>query len=938
MSDGLILGFVTGLTYGLLAVGIVLVYKTNRFLNLAHAQMGALSALLLAKFVLDSGWSWWAAFPVVVAVGVVVGYLTERLVVSRMVKQKRNGISMLLVSIGVSELLLAMDYVPALGPDTSRLALRGYPLPFQSKWVLGSVVLGGQHILIMILTPLLVAALAVFLRYSAWGKAIRACAANPEAARLCGIPIRKTSALAWGLAGGLSAVTAVLVAPSQGSFSGAALGPDLLLRAVGAAALGGFTSIPAALLGGLLIGEVEQVTLALAHRTGPSELVVFLLVVAIVVVRGRAIGESATDTGSGEESAPLQIPPSVQDRALVRHRRLLAALVSLLVAALMPLLPYFHTASHRFDMVVILVMAVASVALTLVVGWSGQVSLGHYALLGLGAYMCAKLVPHGFSLPLLMVVAGGAGAVAMVVVGLPALRIKGLSLALTTLGFAVVAPTWLFEQSWLGAPGNAPVEVPRAGLASIGEVKSYLGLYYVALLLLMLVLVCLAAARRSLPGQLVLAVRDNEKAVAGFGVQPAAVKLGVLALSGAVVAAAGVIWGLAWQSMSTDLVPAQLSLVLLALPVIGGLGSLPGAVAGALAIYVPTFFISPYLTSLFGSFGRQIGFQLALGGIGMLLIPLAKPAGLAGVGRDLAHRFLQSVAASVDQRTPSGPALPLVVRQVRKQFGGLTVLDGVDVEVRQGEIVGLIGPNGAGKTTLMNVIAGQLAATGGSIELFGRPVGSLPPDQRAHLGLGRNFQEARLFPGLTTREALRVALARKHRVGMLSALIGAPWAVRAELRARRRVEEVIEAMGLGAWADTLTGDLSTGTRRICELAAQVVSGPRMLLLDEPTAGVAQRDAEAFGPLLRRIRDELDCSVLIIEHDMPLLMGLCDRVYALAEGRVLACGTPEEIRADEQVIASYLGRSEVAIARSGASSPNGTRPNGVRAARRKVKVP
>jgi ABC-type branched-subunit amino acid transport system ATPase component len=245
------------------------------------------------------------------------------------------------------------------------------------------------------------------------------------------------------------------------------------------------------------------------------------------------------------------------------------------------------------------------------------------------------------------------------------------------------------------------------------------------------------------------------------------------------------------------------------------------------------------------------------------------------------------------------------------------ILNKVDLEVRPGEIVGLIGPNGAGKTTLMNVVSGHLAATGGSVRLFGRTVTSLAPDQRSHLGLGRNFQEARLFPGLTVRDALRVALASRQRSGLLSAAVVAPWTRMTEQRAAEKVDEIIALLNLGAWADTLTGELSTGTRRVCEIATQLAAQPKVLLLDEPTAGLAQRDAEAFGPLLRQVRESLGCSVLVIEHDMPLLMGLCDRVYALAGGQVIACGAPEEIRRNEHVVSSYLGTNEVAVARSGA---------------------
>jgi ABC-type branched-subunit amino acid transport system ATPase component len=150
-------------------------------------------------------------------------------------------------------------------------------------------------------------------------------------------------------------------------------------------------------------------------------------------------------------------------------------------------------------------------------------------------------------------------------------------------------------------------------------------------------------------------------------------------------------------------------------------------------------------------------------------------------------------------------------------------------------------------------------------------------------------------------------------------MLCAPWVRHNERRTRRTADEIVDRFGLTAWADTRTSELSTGTRRICDLAAQVAAGPKVLLLDEPTAGVAQREAEAFGPLLRRIRDELDCAILIVEHDMPLLMGLCDRVYALEIGQVIAEGSPTEIRSHPKVVASYLGTEEVAIARSGGRS-------------------
>jgi ABC-type branched-subunit amino acid transport system ATPase component len=254
-------------------------------------------------------------------------------------------------------------------------------------------------------------------------------------------------------------------------------------------------------------------------------------------------------------------------------------------------------------------------------------------------------------------------------------------------------------------------------------------------------------------------------------------------------------------------------------------------------------------------------------------------------------------------------------------FGGVVALDAPDISVKAGETVGLIGTNGAGKTTLMNVISGLLPPDRGSVKILGEEVADLAPDFRAAYGVARSFQDANLFPGLTVTETIQVALGQRNRVGMLSAMVAAPWVRTTERQLLREARRIVERFGLGPWADVQTSQLSTGTRRICDLAAQVAARPILLLLDEPTAGVAQREAEAFGPLLADIRSELDCAILIVEHDMPLLMGVCDRIYALEAGNVIAEGTPEEIRHDPRVVASYLGTKQAAISRSGTIDPS-----------------
>jgi ABC-type branched-subunit amino acid transport system ATPase component/ABC-type branched-subunit amino acid transport system permease subunit len=948
----LVLGVLDGLTIGLLAVGLVLVYKSNRFLNLAHAQLGTMSALLLAKWVLDWGWNWWVAFAIAVGVGVLTGLVVERFLVGRLRRHTSSPVRLLLLSLGISQLLLALTYIPNLGPNRANGIQ--YPQPFHSSLRIGQVTLLGMDVLTALLVPVVVAGLALFMKYSTLGKEIRAAANNPESARLCGISVRRVSAIAWGLAGAFSAVSAVLQAPAQSSFNVAALGPYLLMLTLGAAALGAFVSLPAALAGGLVLGLVKSLVSAHTSSAADGELAAFVVILLIVLVRGRAIAQAFESTGAITDALPVtRIATSIRRRALVRYQRRGLAGIAFGLGMVWPLLPYFHTTGHEFQLTLILIYALVGVAMTMLLGWGGQVSLGNFAMVGLGAYLTARWAAQGWSLAALFIVIGLIGAAVMVAVGLPALRVRGLTLAVTTLGFAVIATDWLYRQPWAGSrrPFGVTVKSPRLG-AGLGTPHSELAVYYVAFVVLAMAVAAAAALQRSSPGRLFVAVRDNERASAAFGVSPATVKLTVLAVSGFFSAVAGVLWAVSWKSITPIQFTADVSMAVIAIPVIGGLGSIGGAIAAATLLYSGTFFIGPHLSSLFGDFGYNLGFSLFLAGSGVTFTLLKFPNGVAGAAQAGWQRYLdrramqaEAAGAATDPTLPlrresplegvlegapddrlmeaqpvgtapdSASTLPLRVTGVLVRFGGVVALDEPDITVPQGEIVGLIGANGAGKTTLMNVISGVIRPERGSVSVFGTEVVDLAPDFRAAFGLARSFQDASLFAGLTVTETIQVAIAYRHKVGVVSAMVGAPWARDSEHRTRRAATEIVARFGLGPWAEIRTAGLSAGTRRICDLAAQVAAEPKLILLDEPTAGVAQREAEAFGPLLRRIRNELDCSVLIVEHDMPLLMGVCDRIYALETGRVIAAGTPDEIRNNPRVIESYLGNQEIAIARS-----------------------
>jgi branched-chain amino acid transport system ATP-binding protein len=262
----------------------------------------------------------------------------------------------------------------------------------------------------------------------------------------------------------------------------------------------------------------------------------------------------------------------------------------------------------------------------------------------------------------------------------------------------------------------------------------------------------------------------------------------------------------------------------------------------------------------------------------------------------------------------------LEVHGLTKTFGGINAVTDVSFTVHEHEILGLIGPNGAGKTTIFDMISGHLPAGSGRIALEGQDITSWAPEKRAALGLGRSFQDARIFPSLTVAENIALGLERHIVVrDHVSALFGTPAMRESETDVAFTVDDLIELMGLGAFRDKFVAELSTGSRRIVDLAMSIAHEPTVLILDEPSSGIAQRETEALGPLLRRIREEAGCAMLVIEHDMPLITTLSDSIVALDLGRVLVQGPPREVLADERVISAYLGNDTATINRS--SSPS-----------------
>lgn len=271
---------------------------------------------------------------------------------------------------------------------------------------------------------------------------------------------------------------------------------------------------------------------------------------------------------------------------------------------------------------------------------------------------------------------------------------------------------------------------------------------------------------------------------------------------------------------------------------------------------------------------------------------------------------------------PARPPAQLDVEDVSVRFGGVHALSGVSFTAEAGAIVGLIGANGSGKTTTLDVISGLVKPQAGRVRLDGTDLGEYLPEERLGVGLVRSFQDCRLYPELSVLDVLLLSEDARHEVAVLSTTLRLPWARRAERRKLEAVDQVIAAFGLERFRHHRTAELSTGTRRVVDLASIVLARPRLLLLDEPTAGIAQREAEAFVPLLRRIHEVADTTIVLVEHDVPLVFELCSTVIVMELGQVVVAGPPDQVRADPAALAAYLGASDEALMASGPVADGG----------------
>jgi ABC-type branched-subunit amino acid transport system ATPase component/ABC-type branched-subunit amino acid transport system permease subunit len=919
-----VLGGIIGMTYGLLAVGLVLVYRTNRIINFAHGEIGAFGAALFGTAVLRWHIPYYLALPIAFAAAGGMAALAEVAVVRRLKNAPR--LMSIVATLGVGQFLLFFS--AAFNPTSSA----GFTFPSPPglpEFTLGALRLTRAYTGMLAFGPLVVIGIAVFLRRSRFGLGIRAASANQEAARMAGIFAGRMSSLAWALAGMVSAFTAILILPSRGFTAGESFGPSLLLRALAGAVIARMNSLPQALAAGIGIGIVEQLLLWNYPQAGFVEVALFaLIVVALLVQRG--VGGREEEKGSW--AAVQGWRPLPEAVARLREVRMFAWAVAAGSLVLAMLLPIVMSNSNAVILTGIMGFAIVGLSVGVITGLGGQLSLGQFAIGAIGAVISYHVSRRIGAFPLALLYAGLGGAAASVLIGIPALRIKGLLLTVTTLGFTLVTAGWLLQQPWALGDGVDPGR-PIVFGHPLDTGKRY---YYFVLVVLVLMFWLARNIRKGGLGRLLVAVRDNEDNARAFTVPARLIKLQGFLVAGFIAGVGGAAYGHMLSRLGTSAFPIRTGTDVVAMTVIGGMSLLAGPLIGAFYIVgIPAFL--PLDSA--GLAATQLGWLILIlylpGGIAQGIEPLrARYARWAARrhGIDLAAAEatqsgeqtegavggpsgLPAVAAPAQRLRPNGSVL-LEGIDLHKSFGGVRAVNGVSLQVRAGEIVGLIGPNGAGKTTTFELLGGFTRPDRGRVIFDGEDVSDLGPEERGKRGLIRSFQDAALFPTLTVLDAARLSFERVAPTSFFSSVLGLPGRERSKDRMAR---ELVGAMGLDSYRNKQIQELSTGTRRITEIACLIALQPTLLLLDEPSSGIAQRETEALGRLLQQIKDELDLTMLVIEHDIPLIMGLSDNIVAMDAGSVIAAGPPDVVRTDPAVVEAYLGGSATAIERSDAGA-------------------
>jgi len=547
---------------------------------------------------------------------------------------------------------------------------------------------------------------------------------------------------------------------------------------------------------------------------------------------------------------------------------------------------------------------IAALALSLVYGKGGIVSLGHMGLFGIGAYISAVLsLKFGWPVWIAMIVAVVVSGFAGWLLALSSARLVGVYLAMTTVAFNIVVERLIVQFPDLTDAAAGMINIPTFNL--FGHLLDLESFYYLILLAWLVSLYMVHNFNTSSWNLVTNSLRETPTACLFMGNSVPGLKVLLFVVSAIIIGGAGVLFAHMMGRLNYNNFTWDQSVVLLAMVVLGGKRELLGPSMGAaILIFIPIFF------------GGLVEYMNIVYALILLFFLLVTPTGIIGWirrGWNQARVFLpQGREWKLTQPVYSvnyargGDTRPIVeVVNVTKTFGGLTALRNVSLSIQPGQIHALIGPNGAGKTTLVNVITGLYPPDGGDVRIRGTSVHGKTPDKIALLGVGRTFQQPSLVAEMTTAENMQVAIHHRLRAGIVSTLLGLPRHHRMRAAARSEALDSLHAVGLADAANVPVGQLPHGYQRLVEIARALGVHPRLLIVDEPAAGLAPKEMEHLQRLLQVIRSN-GIAILVIEHNMEFIMSIADWISVLDFGVRIAEGLPAEIQRNEAVLAAYLG--------------------------------
>jgi branched-chain amino acid transport system permease protein len=659
-------GMVLGSLYSLVAMGLILVYRGNRIINFAQAQLGAVPAVIALLLIAKRGVPYMAVLPIVIIGAAVLGAATEVVLVRRFAQAPRLIVTV--VTIGVSIVLVVMEYFAklAVGGDLIDTLAFDYNSPvsnFTYRW--GVQTFKGDHLMTVVIVAIAVA-MSAFFKFTDMGIAVRASAENGERASLLGIPVKRVSTIVWALAAVLSSIGIFLRGPLVGINLTGNTGLGVLLFGLAIAVMARMESMPLAFGSGLLIGAINEGVIFSTNRAALTNAVMFAVIIAALLIQRGALSR-AMELGASSWQTVREYRPVPSELRHLREVVMARRGLTFVVAALALSAPWIFGDNKTPQATLIIIYAIVGVSLVVLTGWTGQISLGQYAISGVASGVSGMLAAtHGWDFFAVMFTGGMVGALVAVLVGLPALRIQGLFLAVATLGFAFAVQGFILKREffpWLLPEQGAFVARPQLyGSIDLTGDSELFGItvpadakfYWLCLVFLGLAVVLAKSLRKNRSGRILIGARDNGRLVQAFGVNLAATRLAAFAASGFIAGLAGALIAYQNEGFEPGGFTPEKSLTLFIMAVIGGVGSIPGAILGA--VYVVGLPLLPGLSEV-----ELI--DLLTSGVGLLFLLMFMPGGLIeGVYR-IRDNLLRRVAAKHGIHVPSLVADSLVTEE-----------------------------------------------------------------------------------------------------------------------------------------------------------------------------------------------------------------------------------------------------------------------------------